>query len=69
MQAYEECLPATSEPWAPWYAIPADDKRYMRWQVAALINSALAALPIDFPVPGERELRELEEAARRLHRS
>jgi polyphosphate kinase 2 (PPK2 family) len=30
MHAYEEALGATSRPWAPWYAIPADDKRYMR---------------------------------------
>lgn len=26
MQAYEEALNATSRPWAPWYAIPADNK-------------------------------------------
>ncbi len=30
MQAYERALNATSKPWAPWYAIPADDKPYMR---------------------------------------
>ncbi len=30
MQAYEEALNATSKPWAPWYAIPADDKPYIR---------------------------------------
>ncbi len=26
MRAYAECLVSTSRPWAPWYAIPADDK-------------------------------------------
>jgi PPK2 family polyphosphate:nucleotide phosphotransferase len=26
MSAYEDMLRATSRPWAPWYAIPADDK-------------------------------------------
>lgn len=25
MDAYEAALSATSKPWAPWYAIPADD--------------------------------------------
>jgi PPK2 family polyphosphate:nucleotide phosphotransferase len=66
MAAYEECLAATSEPWAPWYAIPADDKPYMRWQVAALINAALEQLPIDFPRPSEAELQRFVAAADRL---
>ena len=26
LDAYQDCLEATSKPWAPWYAIPADDK-------------------------------------------
>ncbi|MDH3862274.1 MAG: polyphosphate kinase 2 family protein, partial [Gammaproteobacteria bacterium] len=34
MRAYEDALNATSRPWAPWYAIPADDKPYMRARVA-----------------------------------
>ena len=37
MHAYEQVLNATSRPWAPWYAIPADDKPYMRLQVAEII--------------------------------
>ena len=64
--AYEECLAATSQPWAPWYAIPADDKHYMRWQVAALINEALAQLPIDFPQPTDEDRRGFAAAAKRL---
>jgi len=68
LQAYEECLRATSRPWAPWYAIPADDKHYLRWQVAALINAAFEKLEIDFPKPTEAELLELAQAATRLER-
>ena len=49
--AFEECLNATSRPWAPWYAIPADDKRFMRYKVAEIINNCLKSLKIDFP-PG-----------------
>src|SRR5690606_782271 len=29
LAAYAQALPATSRPWAPWYAIPADDKHYL----------------------------------------
>lgn len=54
--AYEDCLNATSRPWAPWYAIPADDKDYTRYQVARIINNSMKQLNIDFPaVPAEIE--------------
>jgi PPK2 family polyphosphate:nucleotide phosphotransferase len=66
MNAYEQCLRATSRPWAPWYAVPADDKEYARWAVASLINAALAKLPIDFPKPTPEQLRDFAEAAKRL---
>jgi PPK2 family polyphosphate:nucleotide phosphotransferase len=47
--AYEQCLNATSRPWAPWYAVPADNKHYLRLQVAKIVNEALASLGLDFP--------------------
>ncbi|HLF11549.1 MAG TPA: hypothetical protein VJA26_10050 [Gammaproteobacteria bacterium] len=68
LNAYEQCLRATSRTWAPWYAIPADDKPYLRWQVAALINAAFQKLDIDFPAPTEVQLLELAQAATRLTR-
>ncbi|MEJ2189449.1 MAG: polyphosphate kinase 2 family protein, partial [Acidobacteriota bacterium] len=43
MKAYEEALNATSRPWAPWYAIPADDKRNMRVAVARILRDTLAS--------------------------
>lgn len=68
MAAYEECLAATSQPWAPWYAIPADDKPYMRWQVATLLRAALEQLPIDFPEPGPDALAAMAAAVAKLQR-
>ena len=41
MDAYEQALNATARPWAPWYAIPADDKRFMRYQVADIVVRTL----------------------------
>ena len=49
MDAYEAALNATSTPWAPWFAIPADDKPYMRATVAETIVDALASLDLKYP--------------------
>jgi PPK2 family polyphosphate:nucleotide phosphotransferase len=49
MQAYEEALNATSRPWAPWYAIPADNKAYMRYQVAKILVDTLKRLDLKYP--------------------
>jgi PPK2 family polyphosphate:nucleotide phosphotransferase len=66
LDAYEDCLRATSRPWAPWYAIPADDKDFMRWQVAKLINEAFEQIHLEFPQPAEGVLQELAAARARL---
>lgn len=70
--AYDDALlhllNETSRPWAPWFCIPADDRWYLRWQVADIIGQALAALPLSYPpvdeVPPDRaeEIRALLRA-------
>jgi PPK2 family polyphosphate:nucleotide phosphotransferase len=49
MRAYEDALDATSQPWAPWYAIPADDKPYLRMCVADIIVRTLQQLKLRYP--------------------
>lgn len=49
MQAYEAAINATARPWAPWYAIPADDKPYMRVAVAEIIVDTLKRMNLDYP--------------------
>ncbi len=49
MYAYREALAETSRPWAPWYAIPADNKPFMRWQVAKLIRKTLERMDPRYP--------------------
>jgi PPK2 family polyphosphate:nucleotide phosphotransferase len=66
LHAYEECLRATSRPWAPWYAVPADNKHYLRWQVAKLINEAFDQLGVDFPRPNAAAKATLAAAKKRL---
>jgi len=50
MEAYQEALNATSRPWAPWFAIPADDKPTMRGEVARIIVQAMKGLDMRYPV-------------------
>jgi len=49
MAAYQAALAATSRPWAPWFAIPADDKDYMRLAVAEVVVDTLKHLPLRYP--------------------
>ena len=51
VQAYEDALNATSRPWAPWYAIPADSKPYARACVAEIIVDALGGIGLEYPQP------------------
>lgn len=48
-EALLHMLNETSRPWAPWYCIPADDRWYLRWQVADIVARTLAALPLNYP--------------------
>ncbi len=66
MAAYEEALAATSKPWAPWYAIPADDKPFMRAEVANIVVQTLESLGLQYPELGDKELSRLDEMRRLL---
>jgi PPK2 family polyphosphate:nucleotide phosphotransferase len=57
--AYGEALRATSRPWAPWYAVPADDKRFMRRVVAEIVHDTLRRLPIAYPKLPDEERDEM----------
>lgn len=62
MQAYEKALNATSKPWAPWYAIPADDKPYMRYSVAKIVEKTLESLDLKYPALDDEGLDKLSQA-------
>jgi len=63
MLAYQDALNATSRPWAPWYAIPADNKPYMRARVAEIIIAALEGIGLRYPEPSDAD-RTVFAAAR-----
>ena len=66
MRAYESALNATSRPWAPWYAIPADDKSYMRARVADIIINTLQTIGLRYPEPSAEDRSEFEAARQAL---
>jgi PPK2 family polyphosphate:nucleotide phosphotransferase len=59
MKAYEDCMSNTSRACAPWYIVPADDKRNARLIVSRAIIETLAALPMQYPQLSPERLQEL----------
>jgi PPK2 family polyphosphate:nucleotide phosphotransferase len=49
MLAYQAAINGTSRPWAPWYAIPADNKAFMRLQVATILADTMKSLDLKYP--------------------
>jgi len=66
MLAYQAAMNATSKPWAPWYAIPADDKAYMQARVAEVIIDALQSIGLKYPEPTDDDRAEFAEARAEL---
>ena len=67
MAAYEKALNATSRPWAPWYAIPADDKPFMRTTVARVVAQTLESLPMEYPTASDEEKQHFDEMRAQLN--
>lgn len=66
MSAYEETLRATSCDHAPWFAVPADDKPYMRLTVARIVRDTLAKLPLSYPSVSPEERKLMKKAKKTL---
>lgn len=66
MTAYEAALNATSRPWAPWYAVPADDKPYMQARVADIIIETLQSIGLKYPEVSEHNRAEFDAAREEL---
>jgi polyphosphate kinase 2 (PPK2 family) len=66
MLAFEEALNATSRSWAPWYAIPADDKPFMRVTVADIIVRTMKKMHLKYPTIGMDEQAKFKEIYNKL---
>lgn len=59
-EAYEACLSATSTDHAPWYVIPADDKKNARLIISSIINHNIAQLGLTYPNVSDKRRAELQ---------
>ena len=65
MNAYEEMITNTASKYAPWYAVPADNKWFTRLVVSSVIVDALEELDLSYPKVDAVKRKELA-AARKL---
>jgi len=62
MSAYEQMIQNTATTYAPWYAVPADNKWYTRLVVASAIVHALEELNLSYPKVDAAKRKELKAA-------
>ena len=60
MEAYGAALGATSRRWAPWYAVPADSKSFMRRTIAEILVDTLERLPMAWPEVSAAKRAEMQ---------
>ena len=66
-QAYKDLLHETSTETAPWFAIPADNKPYMRLHVAKIVRKTLENMKPEYPSVSKKNLDRLSEAEKSLN--
>ncbi|MGA8938552.1 MAG: ADP-polyphosphate phosphotransferase [Acidobacteriaceae bacterium] len=59
MQAFEDCLNATSTHHSPWYVVPADDKDNARLIISAIVLDTLKGLKLSYPKTTAKHRAEL----------
>lgn len=68
MEAYEQCLAATSTKRAPWHVVPADDKENARLIVSTVLLEVLQLLDLHYPDVDLEKKQELSEMRKVLQR-
>lgn len=66
MHAYESCLSATSTKHAPWYIVPADDKKNARLIISNILLDTFKALDMHYPEADDKRKEELKGIRQRL---
>ncbi len=66
MEAYADCLNATSTEHTPWYIVPADDKENARVIVSQLVLDAFEELKMAYPKVTAERREELESIRKGL---
>jgi PPK2 family polyphosphate:nucleotide phosphotransferase len=62
MEAFEDAITATSTAWAPWYVIPADNKKVMQAMVARILVNRIGELNLSWPEVSDEDRAKHAEA-------
>jgi PPK2 family polyphosphate:nucleotide phosphotransferase len=66
MEAYGDCLSASSTHNAPWHIVPSDDKLNAHLIISRILLDTLKGLDLSYPKPDEKRLRELKAIRKQL---
>jgi PPK2 family polyphosphate:nucleotide phosphotransferase len=69
MAAYQDCINSTSTKRAPWYIVPADDKRNCRLIVSQIVLDTYRKLRVEMPPVSVTRQKELNRLRRQLMKS
>ena len=64
--AFEDAINATSNNYAPWYVIPADNKWIMRSIVSTIITETIGSLNLEAPKVSDSKKEMLDDARKEL---
>ena len=64
--AFEDAINATSNNYAPWYVVPADNKWIMRSIVSTIITETIGSLKLEAPKVSASKREMLDEARKEL---
>ena len=67
-EAYEHCIGATTTSDAPWYIVPADDKKTARLIVSQIVLDAMDGLKLSYPKVDAERRGELAKIRKRLEK-
>jgi|TARA_B110000914_G_C15384886_1_gene409588 PPK2 family polyphosphate:nucleotide phosphotransferase len=59
-KAYQEAINETATPEAPWFIIPADDKKNMRIIVSEIIKKEMKSMKMSYPEVSDEQRAELQ---------
>jgi PPK2 family polyphosphate:nucleotide phosphotransferase len=68
MDAFEQCIEATSTDWAPWYVIPANHKWVGRALVANILVETIKSLDLKYPEVLAEKLKAIEATKKLLEK-
>jgi PPK2 family polyphosphate:nucleotide phosphotransferase len=66
MSAYESCIHATSSDHAPWYIVPADDKKSARLIISEIIVDTMRGMKLSYPETTDAHRKELQAMRKQL---